>query len=136
MKNTCTSFLGLAIILTIGLGCGLVDKVQKEVTGSENANTTNGNKTLPDKPADVTLAEEKIGVPECDELFDALTAQANSPDDNYITKTGKAYFFNTIREKIRRSVEENKGDKVQMAKECKEIKKELDKQQAADEANK
>ena len=60
------------------------------------------------------------------------------PDDNFVTKAIKATVLNRIKDGIRESVEQNKSDKVEMVKTCKEFKVQLDKykeEQKASEAN-
>jgi hypothetical protein len=132
MKNKLV--FGLAPILLLAtLGCGLIDRVQKEATGPTN--TANSNKTLTDKAVDTAVGDQKIGVPECDEVIDMLTEFANNPDDNFVVKAGKQMFVNKIRESIKQSVEENKSDKVELAKNCNEFKTELQKYKQ-EEANK
>ena len=65
-----------------------------------------------------------------------LTDFANNPDDNFVVKAGKTIFVNKIRESIKKSVEENKSDKVEMAKDCKQFKKEFEKYKAEEAAKK
>ncbi len=133
MKNRVSGSVALFILLTVGLGCGLVERIQKTATGPESSNS---NKTLTDKAVDTTVGEAKIGVPECDEVMDLLAAEANDPDDNFVTKAVKATFLNRIRDSIRASVEENKNDKEELAKTCREFKSQLQKFKAEQEANK
>lgn len=133
MKNKLTILMISAILLVFGLGCGITDKVQKAV-GSDNS-TANSNKTLTDKTVDVTVGDEKIGVPECDELFDAIAEQSKSTEDNYVAKATRQYFLNKIKESIKKSLEENKNEPAKMGKECKEYKAQLDKFKA-EEGNK
>lgn len=133
MKKTFAGAFSCTILLFCILGCGMVDRVQKSVTGSEN---TNSNKTLTDKAVDTTVGEEKIGVPECDEVVDMLTAEMNNPDDNFVVKAGKSMVLNKIKQSIKESVEKNKNDTVEMAKNCKEFKRELDKYKAEEEKKK
>lgn len=117
----------------VGLGCGLVDRIQEETVGSKPA--ANSNKTLTDKAVDTTVGESKIGVPECDEVMDMLTAEANNPDDSFVTKAVKQTFINKIKESVKQSVEQNKSDKAELAKNCKEFKAQLEKFKAEQEAN-
>ena len=131
-KNAPLGLLALLVIFFV-LGCGLVDRIQKTATGPETANS---NKTLTDKAVDTTLGESKIGVPECDEVMDMLAAEANNPDDGFVTKAVKATFLNKIKDAIKRSVEENKNDKAGLAKNCGEFKTQLQKYKAEQEANK
>lgn len=90
----------------------------------------NSNRTLSDDAVDVAVGDAKIGVPECDQVMDELTAEMNSPDDNFVTKAIKATILNRIKDGIRESVEKNQQDKVEMAKTCKEFKAQLDKYKA------
>lgn len=128
MKSKLTLTFVAAIILAVGLGCGFIDQVQKEVTGSgENGSTTNSNKTIADKAVDVAVGQEKIGVPECDEVMDFFEAEANNPDDDFVTKAVKTTVLNKMKEQFRKSLEENKTNKAEMAKTCKDFKANLEK---------
>lgn len=126
MKNGFAILVSIVLVL-VAVGCGMVDRVQKSVTSTDNANS---NKTLSDKAVDTAVGEKKIGVPECDEVMDMLSAEANNPDDNFVTKAVKATVLNKIKDSIRQSVEENKADKVEMAKDCKQFKVEFEKYKA------
>lgn len=132
MKNGFTAIISLFLLLSIGLGCGLVDRIQESATGP----ASNSNKTITDKAVDTTVGESKIGVAECDEVVDMLAAEANNPDDNFVTKAVKATFLNRIRDSIRESVEKNKNDKAELAKNCREFKTQLLKYKAEQSANK
>lgn len=133
MKNKFTVIFTTLILLSICLGCGLVDRVKKTVTGPENVNS---NKTLTDKAVDTAVGEEKIGVPECDEVMDFFTAEANNPDDDFVTKAVKATVLNKMKESFKKSLEENKTDRVELAKTCKDFKVNLDKYKAEQESKK
>jgi hypothetical protein len=115
--------------MAAGLACGMIDRV----TGSESGNS---NATLTDKAVDTAVGESKIGVPECDEVMDMLAAEANNPDDNFVTKAVKGTVLNRIKESIKTSVEENKNDKVELAKNCREFKTQLQKYKAEEETKK
>ncbi len=65
-----------------------------------------------------------------------LSAEANNPDDGYIAKAIKATFLNKIRDSVKQSIEENKTDKVALAKNCKDFKAQLEKYKANENANK
>jgi hypothetical protein len=104
---------------------------------TESGNSASSkDKSLSEKSVDTTGDDEKIGVPECDEVIDFFAAQTDSPDDNFVTRATKGYFFNKVRESFKQSIEENKGDKVEMAKECVNYKKQLDKYLAEENSNK
>jgi len=121
MKNTIFASLAFTILLFTVLGCSSIDPF------AEKSTATNSNKTLTDKAVDTAVGEEKIGIPECDEVINAITSELNNPDDNFITKAGKAVVLNKIKESIKNSVEQNKGNKAEIAKSCREFKTELDK---------
>ena len=127
MKNP-INILITGVLLIATLGCGIVDRVQKGVTGSDGS--SNSNKTLGDRAVDTAVGESKIGVPECDEVMDSINAEMNNPDDDFVTKAVKATVLNRIKDGIRDSVEQNKTDKAEMAKTCKEFKTQLDKYKA------
>ena len=75
-------------------------------------------------------------MPECDEVMKMLSAEANNPDDGYIAKAIKATFLNKIRDSVKKSIEENKTDKVELAKNCRDFKAQLEKYKADENANK
>ena len=133
MKNGFTTIFSLLLLLSVSFGCGLVDRIQESATGPA---ASNANKTITDKAVDTTVGESKIGVPECDEVIDMLAAEANNPDDNFVTKAVKATFLNRIRDSIRESVEKNKSNKEELAKNCREFKAQLIKFKAEQAANK
>lgn len=114
MKNTIFATFALVVLLVVGLGCSLMSEKEKPA-----------NKSLTDKAVDTAVGEQKIGIPECDEVMDLLAAELNNPDDGYIVKAGKAIVVNQIRDGIKKSIEDNKGDKAEIAKKCTEAKVEL-----------
>ena len=124
MKNLLSLVLITLIFLISTLGCGIPGRL----LGSSEPNTR--DKSVTDKGIDIALGNERIGVPECDEVLDELAEQMRSADDNYITKATKGYILNKIRESVRESIKENQNDKIKMAKECRDFKLQLDKQLA------
>lgn len=121
MKNQFQLLATLTILAAICLGCGFISRTREE-RGDRNA-----NKTLTDKAVDTTVGRSKIGVPECDEVMDAIEDELNNGDDNFMVKAFKATVLNRIKDGIKKSVEENKSDVVEMAKTCKEFKTQFDK---------
>ena len=126
-----------AIVLPILLGCGLADRVQKAVSNEPATNSAgtnvNSNKTLTDKAVDTAVGEKKIGIAECDEAMDILETQANDPDDNFAVKAVKKTMLNTFREQLKKNLDENKSDKKEVAKFCKEFRDNL--QDSAEKGN-
>lgn len=124
MKNKIALIAALAMLLVTVLGCGLISKTETSKTNSAS------NKTLTDTAVDTAVGEQKIGIPECDEVMDMLEAYANDPNDGYVVKAGKRLFVNKIRETIKGSIEQNKTDKTTVAKNCRDAKVELEKAKA------
>ncbi|HEX8638486.1 MAG TPA: hypothetical protein VF692_10510 [Pyrinomonadaceae bacterium] len=137
MKNKIICPAILAIFLTIGLGCGISERAEKAISGTNETNSNAPvNKTLTDQAIDTAVGDEKIGVQECDDLLEDLAALVQKPDDNYVSKATRQYFLSKIRENIKKSIEQNKNDKTRMANECKEYHGQLDKFKNQEEANK
>ncbi|MET0753499.1 MAG: hypothetical protein ABWZ66_09005 [Pyrinomonadaceae bacterium] len=125
MKNKYLLLTAAAILFISVLGCSYF-----------NQSNSNSNKTLPDKAVDSTVGEEKIGIAECDEAFDDLSKIANNDEDDVLTKAGKRAALNKIRENLKQSIEKNKKDKAQQAKECREYKTQIDRFKTKEETNK
>lgn len=115
-------------MLPVILGCGIADRVSNAVTETQSNSTvviTNSNKTLTDKAVDTAVGEKKIGIVECDEAMDLLVAQAENPDDNFVTKAVKKTALNTFREQLKQNLENNQTNKAEVAKFCKEFRDNL-----------
>lgn len=133
----------LAIILWAGLGCGLVDRARKAATETtqSNSNTAslpvniNSNKSLTDTAVDAAVGEKKIGIAECDEALELLTAEAEDPDDGFVTKAVKKTALNTFRDHVKRSLDESKSDKKELAKFCREFRDNLGDSKSAENSN-
>lgn len=128
----------LLVFASVVLGCGLADRVQKAVTEPESntsVSNANSNKTLTDKAVDTAIGDERIGIPECDEAMDLLVAQADNPDDNFVTKAVKKTALNTFRDQLKRNLEQNKADKKEVAKFCREFRDNLQDSTSGEEAN-
>ena len=129
MKNKFIFLVSLAILIISALGCSFYNPLE-----SSSNSAANDNRTLSDKAIDSTVGGEKIGVPECDEIIDFFAEQAKSPDDDFVTKAACEYAIGKIRESFKQSIEEHKGDKTAMAKECREFKTQLDKFKAEEDS--
>ena len=133
MKSKFELLATLTIILAVGLGCGLIPRGGDKAADPGGGNS---NKTLSDKAIDKTVGESKIGVPECDEVMDAITQELNNSEDDFVTKAIKATILNRIKDSIKQAVEENKSDTVEMAKTCKEFKTQFEKYKAEEQSKK
>ena len=126
------------VLLATVMGCGIVDRAQKEAGVSNVANAAtnaNANKTITDRAIETAVGEDKVGIPECDEVIDILAAQANSPDDNFIVKAGKATFLQQFRDQVRKGLANNNSNHADIAKFCRNFKANLDKSASESEAN-
>jgi hypothetical protein len=117
MKNSVTLIVALSLLTAFGLGCGILGRA----TGGSGDTNANDNRSLTDKAVDTAVGKTKIGIPECDDAMDLLEQQANNPDDNFVTKALKQTVLNQFREKLKQAMEENKGNKTEIAKFCREF---------------
>lgn len=119
----------LGVVLFAGFGCGIIDRARQAAT-EPDSNTTkievNSNKTLTDTALDAAVGEKKMGIVECDEAMEILVAQANDPDDNFVTKAVKKTALNSFRDHVKKSLEESKTDKKELAKFCREFRDNLE----------
>lgn len=122
MKNNYTAIFALSFVVFAALGCSWMNPFSG---GSSSGGSSSGNKTGTDKAVDTVTGESKIGIPECDEVLDLITAEANNPDDNFVAKAAKNLVFNRIKDSIREAVEQNTKSKEEMAKLCRDFKQEL-----------
>lgn len=129
MRNIFT-FLLAGALLAMTLGCGLVSGIQEEATGSSNS-----EKTLGDKAVDAAVGDTKIGIKECDDVVDLLNEQINDPEESFVTKALKRTVLNQFRDQLKRSLEENRADKKQVAQFCAEFRKNLVEQASNSNSN-
>lgn len=137
MKNKQVILIVCLIFLSSVLGCRFYNPLSKSSDESNSAKPE--NKDVSEKMIDKTVGEERIGVPECDELLDFFADQTRTKDDNYVVKATREFYFNKIRENIKKDLEDNKNDpnkKEEMAKNCREYKKQLDKFKAEEDNEK
>lgn len=115
------------MILLIGFGCSIADRVREATGGESNtAANINANKTMTDKAVDTAIGEQNVGIPECDEALNILEAQANNPDDNFLVKAGKKTALKAFRDQLRKSLEQSNTNKVDVARYCKDFRDNLD----------
>ncbi len=127
------SLVGVGVLFFAVLGCSLIRSYEEPAASTSEA----ANRTLTDDAVDVTTGKPTIGIPECDAVIDELVGQTKpSADDGYIAKAFRQYWENTIRDAIRKSVEENKNDPEKLAAECRKIQIQLDKFRSEEEAKK
>ena len=132
MKNIYNFLIVAAImIFVIGCSCGKLTELGSKDTPTEKKTTSdpNANKTLTDKVTDVATEGEKIGIPECDELMDYFRSKIENEDTDFVTKAFLKTLEARFREGIKKSIEENKSDKAETAKWCKEFKQNLDEEE-------
>ena len=136
MKNKLNLLFVLTLIVFAALGCGLVERVQKTVTGdgqTSQPTVSDSNKSLADKTIEEIADGETTGVSECDDVIKIFADQSKSPDDNWMTKATRDYVIGQIKKSFRESLEQNKGDKKKMAEQCGDYKKQLEKHLKAEQ---
>lgn len=145
MKNRTISAFAFIILILSALGCSSINPfsdspkpANTQTSNTRTANTqSNKEKTLPERAIDTAVGEEKIGVPECDELLDSLAELAKSPEDEgYIMRATRGAILNKVRTSVKQSIEENKNDREKLASDCRDLKKEIDQYKAKEESNK
>jgi hypothetical protein len=123
MKNKFVFLISLAILFVSVLGCSYYNPLE-----SSSNSAGNDNRTLSNKAIDSNVGGEKVGVPECDELFENFAQQYRaSPEDDFVTKAARDLAIGAIREQLMQKLEEHRGDKEAMRRDCREIKTQLDK---------
>ena len=130
MRNTASLLLTLAVIVSVSLGC-MVGHAEKK-----DGRTSESGKSLKDRGVDVVVGDQKIGIPECDEVVDFFNHEIDNPDDDFVTKAMKKTALNQVKERFREAVEENKADKKELAKVCKDFKQNLEQFKEESESNK
>ena len=118
MKNKFAFLFPLVLLIAVILGCSSIKSLESK---GKSPTPTPPDKSLTDKTIDTAVGEEKTGIPECDEVSDFFVREANNPDDGYVAKAVKAVIFNKIKEQFKKAIEENKTDKVELAKQCKDF---------------
>ena len=122
MKNITSLLLTLALILSSGLACSLVGHAEQNNT----KDTSGSGKGLEDRGVDIVVGEKKIGVQECDDVIEFFNREMDSPDDGFVTKAVKKTVLNQLKDQFRQAIEENKTDKKELAKVCKDFKQNLE----------
>ena len=130
MRNTASFLLTLAVIVLSGLGCSLVGHAERKDDKEQP------NKTLTDRGVDIAVGDKKIGIQECDDVVDFFNREIDNPDDDFVTKAMKKTALNQIKEQFRQAVEDNKTDKTELAKVCKDFRDNLEKYKEESESNK
>ncbi len=138
MKNKFNLAFGFSIILISVLGCSRYNPLaggSDEPKSNSSASKTE-DKSLTDKTIESTVGGTTTGVAECDELLNSISDSSKNQNDDYVSKATREFFLNRIRDSVKKSIEENKSDKVEMAKNCADYKKQLTKFKADEESKK
>lgn len=143
MKNKTILIFAVSILFIFILGCGITDSIKNSFGGDR----TNSNSSAPTKPTGENDTpenpevseipdEEKIGIPECDEVFEMLTEQMKPKDDeSYITKATRQTILNSMRDSFKEGIK-NEKDKEKVALNCKKYLEQLKKYKAEEDAKK
>ncbi len=140
MKNKLSIIIIVAIGLSLILGCGISERLQKAVEGDPKTTKSNDGKTNPtsetitDKAIDAVADGETTGIPECDAVIQIFENESKSTEDNWVVKATRDYFVGAIKKSFRESFEQNKNDKTKMIESCKDYKTKLEKYLAEEKA--
>ncbi len=138
MKNKFGLMCAFSILLISILGCSfynpLASRSDAPNTNSNPAKT--GDKSLTDQTIESTVGGTTTGVAQCDELLDMISESSKNQNDDYVSKATREFFLNRIRDSVRKSIEENKGDEEKMAKNCADYKRQLEKFKADEDSKK
>ncbi len=140
MKNKLSIFILVAIGLSLVLGCGISERLQKAVEGDSKTTKSNDGKTNPtsetitDKAIDAVADGETTGIPECDAVIQIFENESKTPEDNWIIKASRDAAVGIIKKSFRESLEQNKEDKTKMTENCIYYKTKLDKYLAEEKA--
>jgi hypothetical protein len=133
MKNKLSILIIVAIGLSLVLGCGISQRI-KEATGvdsktdkSANSKSAPADDSLTDKTIDAVADGETTGVAECDEVIALIDAQIDDKDAGWMEKAAKGYALGFFKKAIKESVEKNKNDQTKLARECTDMKKQVEK---------
>lgn len=135
MKNRFGSTLALSILLISILGCSSYNPFagrSETPKSNSNASKTADNSVI-DSTIESTVGGTTTGVAECDELLGMIAESSKNQKDDYVSKATREFTLNRIRDSVKRSLEENKGDKIEMAKNCADFKKQLTRFKAKEE---
>lgn len=129
MKNKFILVSAFSILVLMVLGCGSLNPLSSDsesTSSGDSTSTESGDRTSDDFTPTDEIMPEKTGVEECDELMAYIAREAQTKDDNYVTKAAREFFLNRVRESLRKSIEENKNNPEELAKKCKELKTQLE----------
>ena len=146
MKNKYNFLILILMLLMLVFGCRFYNPLSdssktenKPATKEKSTSDNSTEKSTSEDSTDETVSDERIGIPECDELMDFFAEQTKSEDENYFVKATREFYFNKIRESIRKDLEKNKDNpnkQEEMAKNCRDYKKQLDKYKAEEDSKK
>ena len=139
MRN---KLISIVILLPLAFGCGLLDRAKKAAESTpSNSNVAaipvnvNSNKSLTETAVDAAVGEKKTGIVECDEVMDLLVAQADNPDDSFVTKAVKKTALTTFRDHVKKSLDQSNVDKKELQKFCTEFRDNLVDSKTAENSN-
>lgn len=136
MKNKFGAAFVFSVLLISVFGCSSYNPLagNSDAPSNSNSKSANANKlSLTDRTIESTVGGTTTGVVECDELLEMISESSKNQDDDYVSKATREFFLNRIRDSVRKSLEENKTDKKQTAKNCTDYKKQLEKFKAEED---
>ncbi len=138
MKNKFGLTFAVSILLISIFGCSFYNPLagRSDAPNNNSHPAKTGDKSLTDRTIESTVGGTTTGVAECDELLEMISEQSKNQDDDYVSKATREFFLNRIRDSVKKSIEENKSDKKEMAKNCADFKNQLTKFKAEEDSKK
>lgn len=138
MKNKFGLTFTFSILLISILGCSSYNPLAGRSDEPKNSSNTakTADNSIVDSTVESTVGGTTTGVAECDELLTSISDQSKNQNDDYVSKATREFFLNRIRDSVKKSLEENKSDKVGMAKNCADFKNQLVKFKAEEDNKK
>ena len=133
MKNFWVLPVLFLILFPFIISCNLSERLEKAVDNSnvqianlaKSNSNSEANKTLSERAADEML-DEKVSIPECDDLIESFAEQDKKENEGYLEKARRQFFENKIREELKKNNKLNQNNKKAMAATCLQLKEQLD----------
>ena len=138
MKNKFGLGFSISILFISILGCSSYNPLagRSDAPNNNSKQAKSEDKSLTDTAIESTVGGTTTGIAECDKLLNSLSEQSKNQNDDYVSKATREFFLNRIRDSVKKSLEENKNDKVEAAKNCAVFQRQLTKFKAEENTKK
>ena len=122
MKKNLAIIVVLLVFISMFIGCSSAPISTNDVRVAETPKPVPSGTPIVEAPLDKAAADAVKGIPECDEVLVMLATETNRKVGNEAANLNKTAFLNKVKEAVKQSVNNNKGDKAETAKNCKSLK--------------